>query len=435
MSNRTQWIRWMHRAFLAVILAAGVAQAALTPGTGLTLGAVRASPFVDVSMGYDSNVRLASGEVLELQPNGSYQVQNTKIGDSFSQLTAGVGISRALESEWDLRLRGWYDTRMYSKETGENFDSITAETSVRYWPVSDQYIVSAGGKYREAQDVERVPASGAVLTMPGEMPLPYLEERDDRLKRTTVDGFGSLTLHPGERTDLTVGGVASTVNDDDQQLFDYWQWNLNGEAGYWYSEKTSIFLHGEYEVVDGDALTQDVPVYALRIGLRTRPRARLDYKISLGFKTYEHATDETGENREQKWDPDFDGQLNWRCTEKLSVFGKAWTDVGTAIQYQAPEDIRRTYAGQVGADYSFLTRLNAIGAVSYRLDAYDFGIDYGDGLTQEATELWQLMGRLTLTPRVNTFWKVFVESSYEVGDNDLDNYDQWLVWLGASAWY
>ncbi len=426
--------RWIGSVTLAVGLLASVSQAALSPGLGIKLGNERLSPFVEASVGYDSNVRLAAGEVLPLNPDGSYQVQNKKIGDSFSQFTAGVGLSRPLASEWDLRARAWYDTRLYSKETQINYDSVTAEGSARYWPISDMYTATLGGKYREAQDVERVPAS-ANLTMPGDAGLPYLEERDDRLKRVTMDAFGNLAFRPKERTTFSVGGVASTVDYDDSQLFDYWQWSLNGDAGYRFSEKTYIFLAGDYQLVDGDALSRTVPVYALRLGFMTKPREKIDYKISVGVKTYEHATDTEGSSWDRTWGLDFDGLLNWRYSEKLNIFGKAWTDVGTAIQPQAAEDTRRTYAGQIGADYAFMKRFNAVGALSYRLDSYDFPIEYGNDLTQRKSELWQVMGRVMMAPRGSTFWKLFVESSYELGDNDLDTYDQWLVWLGASLWY
>jgi hypothetical protein len=419
---------------VSLAILAGGARAAMDPGTGLKFGDLRVSPFAEGTIGYDSNVRLAEGEILQLQDDGSYQLQDEQVDDTFSQLTAGVGVSRVLVSEWDFRFRGWYDTRMYAKETDINFDSITAEGSARYWPLSDKYAVNLGGKYREAQDVERVPGS-AVLTMPGELPLPYLEERDDRLKRVSQDVFGNVTLRPGERTDFTVGGTVSSVEYEDDQLLDYDKWTANAEAGYRHSEKTSFFVNGEYEEVAGDGMSEDVPVYGLRVGVRSRLRATLDYKISVGFKTYEYYKDTDGEDQDRRWDPDFDGQLNWHCTEKLSVFGKAWTDVAAAIQEQASETTRRIYSGQVGADYSFMTRLTAMGAASYRLDAYDSPIEFGQERTQEDTDLWQLMGRLTLTPRTNSFWKLFVETSYEMGDNDLDDYDQWLVWLGASVWY
>jgi hypothetical protein len=419
---------------LAIGLLAPASQAALSPGLGIKLGNARLSPFVELSMGYDSNVRLTEGQALQLQQDGSYEVQSTKVGDYFSQFAAGVGLSRVLASEWDLRLRTWYDTRLYAKETQINYDSVTVEGSGRYWPVSDIYSLTMGGKYREAQDVERIPSS-ASLTMPGETPLPYLEERDDRLKRVTMDGFGVLAIRPQERTSFSLGANASTVDYDDNQLFDYWQWSLNGNAGYRYSEKTYIFLEGNYELVDGEALTRKVPVYAVRLGFNTKPRVKLEYKVGVGVKTYEYATDETGDSLDRKWDIDFDGLLNWRYSEKLSLFGKAWTDVGTAVQFQAPENTRRTYAGQVGADYAFMKRFNATSALSYRLDSYDYPIDYGQNLTQEKSELWQIMGRVTMAPRSSAFWKVFVESSYELGDNDLDTYNQWLVWVGASLWY
>lgn len=425
---------WGRLAVLGFLAGGLTAQAAFSPGTGIKFGTLRVSPFAEASMGYDSNVRLAEGNVLRLQDDGSYQVQDSKIDDYFSQFTVGAGLSRVLVSEWDLRLRGWYDTRMYAEETDINYDGVSVEGSARYWPVSDYYSATLGGKYRQAQDTERVPAS-ASLTMPGEVALPYLEERDDRLKRTTVDGFGQLEFRPRERLNFSAYGTASSVEYDDDDLFDYWQWAASGQAGYRYSEKTIVFAELEYELVEGDALSDAVPVYALRVGLRTKPRVKVDYKLGVGVKTYEYYTDETGDEQKDRWDLDFDGQLNWRYSEKVNYFGKAWTDVGTAIQSQAPEDLRRTYAGQLGVDYAFAKRFNAIGAASYRLDDYDYPIDFGDGRTQQNTELWQGMVRLMMAPRANTFWKVFTEVSYEYGDNDLDDYDQWLVWLGASVWY
>ena len=411
---------------------AAVAQAGFEPGTGIKAGRLRVSPFADFSVGYDSNVRLAEGEILDLFSSGSYEVQETKIDDYFSQFTAGVGISRVLESEWDLRLRAWYDTRKYLDETQIDYDSVTAEGSVRYWPSSDKYVVSAGGKYRDAQDVERVPAS-ATLTMPGELPLPYLEERYDRLKRTSLDAYGNADFRALDRTDFSVGGYASSVDYDDQRLYDYWNWQLTGSAGYRFTEKTYFFGELEYQMVEGDALSREIPVTCFRLGFRTKPREKIDYKISMGAKTYEHYNDSEGLSKDTAVDLDFDGLLNWRYSEKLNFFGKAWTDVGAAIQES--EDTRRTYAGQVGVNYEFMKRLSAVGAASYRLDDYDFPIVYGDDLIQHQTELWQVMGRLVLTPRANAFWKAYLETSYETGDNDLDDYDQWLVWLGASVWY
>jgi hypothetical protein len=408
--------------------------ASFTPGAGIRAGNARISPFFDGTLGYDSNARLAEGEILPLAPDGSYQVQDEEVDDFFTQWTVGAGVSRVIQSEWDLRLRGYYENRAYQSESDFDYDSTTLEGSARFWPASDKYSLSSGGKYRESQDVERVPASAA-LTMPGYVPLPYLEERDDRLKRATIDGFLEGRYNPGERTAFGLNGTASTVDYDDERLFDYWNWTVSGDAGYRYSDKTYVFVEGEYELVDGDALSDDVPVYALRVGLRTKPRVKVDYHVAVGVKTYEHYTDTTGEDQERKWDWDFDALMNWRRSEKLSLFGKAWTDVSSAIQENSPENTRRTYTAQVGADYSFLRRLNAVGALSYRLDAYDFTIDFGNDLQQDKTELWQVMGRLTLSPQVNTFWKVFLESSYEIGDNELDNYDQWLIWLGLSAWY
>jgi len=424
---------WSGSVFLACGLAAAVAQAGWDPGTGIKAGRLRISPFADVSVGYDSNVRLAEGEILPLNMDGSYQVQSSeKKGDYFSQLTAGFGISRQLESEWDLRFRAWYDTRLFGEETDSNYDSVTAEASARYWPVSDKYMVSAGGKYRESQDVGRVPSS-ASLTMPGEMPLPYLEERSDRLKRVSVDGFANVNVHPGDRSDFGFGAIGSSVNYDDKQLFDYWNWRVTGSAGYRFTEKTAFFGTVEYQTVGGDSLSKDIPVYAFRVGLRTRPREKIDYSLSVGAKTYEHFNDPEGLTKDDRVDFDFNGILNWRYSEKLNFFGKAWTDVSAAIQVE--ENTRRTYAGQLGANYAFMKRLSAAGAVSYRVDAYDFPIDYGEDRVQDQTELWQVMGRLTLTPRANAFWKMYLEGSYETGDNDLDDYDQWQVWLGASVWY
>ena len=416
-----------------VILMPVLLQATPSPGNGVKLGAFRLSPFADFALGYDSNVRLAQGEVLPLQPDGSYQVQDaTEKHDFFSEYTIGLGVNRSLESEWDLRLRAWYEARRYVEETDSDYDSETAEISTRYWPASDKYMLLAGGKYRAAEDVERVPVS-SVLTMPGEAPLPYLEEQYDQLKRQTLDGFVNLQFRVQDRTDLSVGGTASMVDYDDPRFFDYSHWDLNGEVSYLFSEKTSFFGNMQYYLAEGDGLSKKVPVYGWMLGFKTRPLERLDYRIGLGVKTYEHATDSEATQWKRKWDVNFDGLLNWHYTERMSVFGKAWTTVTPTVT--EAEDTRRTYAGQLGVNYYLVRRVSVVGAVSYRLDEYDFPIVYGNNLTQEKTAIWEYTGRVTVTPEVNTFWKAFGEVSYEQGDNDLDTYDQWMIRVGASLWY
>lgn len=426
---------WFWVVILLSSLTASTSQASLSPGLGIKMGNMRLSPFAEVGIGYDDNVQVSQPESLPVLPDGRFQGQGGGgSGDYFSQYTAGFGLSRVLASEWELRFRSWYDTRVYSVEHLNDNDTKTAEGSARYLPASDLYTVTLSGKVRQATDMERVPSS-ANLTMMGDTGLPYLEERDDSLERTTVDGSGNLSLRPQERTSFSLSAAGSTVDYTDRQLFDYWQWSANGDAGYRYSAKTSIYVEGEYELVNGDGLTRSVPVYAMRLGLRTMPSIKVDYHISVGAKTYEHATDTTGDTWKREWDIDFDGLLNWRISEKLGLFGNAWTDVSTAPQTQAPEDTRRTYAGQMGANYAFMKRMTAVGAVSYRLDAYDFPIDYGNNGTQRKSELWQLMGRVIAAPQTASFWKVFLESSYQLGDNDLSNYNDWTIMLGASAWY
>ncbi len=415
---------WRVLTFLACGLMVSIAQAGWDPGAGIKAGRLRLSPFADISVGYDSNVRLSEGEITETQVSEE--------GDFFSRFSAGLGIGRVLESELDLRLRFLYDTRQYADETDSNSDNFTTEASARYWPASDKYMVSAGLKYREIQDSERVPPSAA-LTMPGELPLPYLEERSDRLKRTGMDAFANASLLALSRTDLSIGATASSVDYNDRGLFDYVDWGVNGSAGYRFTEKTSFFGVMEYSMEDGDGLSDPLPVYSFRLGFRTRPREKLDYSISAGATAYRSFDDATGQSKSDTVSPDFDGRLNWRYSEKLNFFGKAWTDVTPAVQ-QA-ENTRRSYSGQLGAGYAFMKRLTASGAVSYRLDDYDFPVEYESGQAQEQAELWQVTGRLVLAPRANAFWNTYVEASYEQGDNDLDDYDQWIVWLGASVWY
>jgi hypothetical protein len=414
-----------------VVLVPALLQASPSAGTGVRLGAMRASPFADLSFGYDSNLRLAQGEVLALQSDLSYQVQDKAKSDYFSEYTAGLGFNRALESEWDLRMRAWYDARKYVTESQLDYDTMTAEASAIYWPANDNYRISLGGKVRDAEDVERVPVS-SVTTMPGDAVLPYLEEQYDRLKRTSFDGIVDAQYRALERTDLSVGGKIATVDYKDKRLSDYQRWSTHGEAGYRFSEKTSFFGNMNYRLAEGDDLSRDVPIVGWLLGIQTKPRELLNYRLGVGGKTYEHATDSSGAQWKRKWDVDFDGLLNWQCAERMSIFGKAWSDVNAAVQVQ--ERTRRTYAGQLGLNYYLVRRLSGAVAVSYRLDEYDFPISY-EGVTQRQTDIWQYSGRLTLAPQNKAFWKAFAEGSFEQGDNDLDTYQQWTFRVGGAVWY
>lgn len=418
---------------MAVAWTVGVqAQSGWVPGGGVKAGQFRVSPFADLAVGYDSYAGLSEGEQPTQTADGTYQYGSTENDDFFTQFAVGLGISRAMESEWDLRARAWYDTRLYMDQTDVSYDSVTAETALRFWPASDKFLFRVGGKYRLATDVERTPVS-APLTMPGEQPLPFLEERYDRMKRTTLDGHALAEFRALARTDFSIGGQVSSVDYDDAELYDYLNWSLSGTAGYRLTEKTSFFGVMEYRMVDGDSLSSRVPVYALRAGFRSRPLEKVDYRISVGAKTYKHYEDSEGLSKDRRTDIDFDGLLTWRYSEKLNLFGNARTDVGAAVQES--ENTRRTYSGQLGFDYACLKRVNLIGSASYRLDDYDFPIRYGDDQEQDQTELWKFLGRVELNPRAKAFWKLFLESSYETGDNSLDTYDQWLVFLGASVWY
>ncbi len=409
------------------------AQAAISaPGSGIRIEGFKISPFVEASAGYDSQAWLGSGKNQEILPDGTFAQKDTD--DVFAQFTVGLGIgpSTSLRPEWDVRLRGWYDHRVYNDLSEIDYDAFTAEGTVRYWPESDKYRLTVGGKFRSLQDYERVPSS-AVQTMPAEMPLPYVEDRSDRLKRNNLTGFGDLQWTALSKTEFTLGGSVESTDYDGTNVYDNWNWTLRGDAGYRFSEKTSFFAQMNYRRLISDSFSKDVPVVSFRAGFRTRPLVKVDYKIGIGAKTYEYAVDSQASAYDRKWDWDVDGQLNWRARENLSIFGRAWTDVQPATTVR--EVTRRTYAGQAGFNYAFLRRLSGIGSVTYRYDDYDFPIEYPGQLRQEYAELLQFSGRLVLAPVVNTFWKLFVETTYERGDNDLDQYDQWVVLVGASLWY
>jgi hypothetical protein len=420
---------------LAVFLLASSigAQAAISaPGNGIRVEGVKFSPFVELSAGYDSQAWLSSGDSQRVNPDGTFVDKDTD--DVFAQFSVGLGIgpSATMRPEWDIRLRGWYDRRIYDDLSEIDYDAFTAEGTIRYWPESDKYRVTVGGKFRNLQDYERVPAS-AVQTMPAELPLPYVEDRSDRLKRINMSGFGDVQWLALPKTDFTLGGSATRTDYDGTNVFDNWNWTLRGDAGYRFSEKTSFFVQMNYQQLNSDSLSKDVPVVGLRAGFRTRPLVKVDYRIGVGAKTYEYARDVEASDYDRKWDWDVDGQLNWRARDNLSLFGRLWTDVQPAATVR--EVTRRSYAGQAGLSYAFLRRLSAIGSVTYRYDDYDFPIDYGNNLQQEYAELLQFTGRLVLAPVANTFWKLFVEATFERGDNDLDQYDQWIVLAGASLWY
>ena len=316
--------------------------------TGKTVGTFRLLPTVDVTTGYNDNVRTSNTAELDAI---FYQVAPTlRLESQFSR--------------HELNMFAGGDYTFFQGESDENLQTLSVWSNGRIDITNDLNLVGGIG-FSQANEA-RAATAGNTLANNATLSAEPIE-------------FTTFDLNAGinkrfNRFDFSVGGFRRDINYDDSINFvgvnldqddrDLEVYGLDGRASYEIAPDYKAFVKAEasdrkYDVQS--AFDRDSDGYRTAVGLEYAITNQITGEAFAGYmnREYQNYTDVS--------EPYFGGKVNWYPTPVLSVYGSADRDVQDTVFAGASSKIATDL--DLGAAYEF--RRNII--VSPNL-----GYSYGD---------------------------------------------------------
>ncbi|MDT8390392.1 MAG: hypothetical protein RRC34_07780 [Lentisphaeria bacterium] len=198
------------------------------------------------------------------------------------------------------------------------------------------------------------------------------------------------------------------------------------------TEKTAVFIYGDYQHLDGDGNANITTVYSLRGGFKTFTTDKFTLRAGVGTMFSEVDTlNGTGTNSDTSFN--FYAQGGWHTSEKIELVASARNFMKVASDVR--NNAREITEFSVGTNYNISKslRLNATGA--YAVDEYVNQVAYNGDFRTRKMKMWMGRARLTYTPPVD-YLAVYIEGQYSYVDDDLyEDYEQYRVSVGVKLWY
>lgn len=402
--------------FVLALCGAGMALAA--PGEGVRIGNLIVSPFLDLSMTYDSNV---------------YLTRPDEEDDIFSDIVGGVAFVNKTE-RLILAGRGWGQFRRYADATDKNSDGYGEKLNL-VWGNERKLSLAVGQKFVRLDDYELTPRSVDTLNLPSQL-LLLTEDRTERVDRKLFDISPVLRYLPTDKTELDVGYSYNSVGYKDDTLYDWYENRGQVEATHKITDKTAGLVTLQYSQQNSDSFQDPSTYYIVRGGVLQKVTAKTTVKAGVGVQDYNFGQQSsTGDNLDKTM-MNFDVIASWQATDKLSFEASGRNAIQPATQYSA--NTKEVVLASVGVGYDVTDHLTFTLAGSYREDDYIGRVETPGGLRNKRRDLVGGRARLDYRPHVK-FCNVFVETTYEDVDDtvedDYNDYDQWRVSGGVSLRY
>lgn len=278
------------------------------PRAGISLGAgFTLSPFVEGSVTYDDNIRLAA--------------EGDETEDLFYGLVGGLSLMKSTDG-FVSNLRGWYRTRRY-KEADDLDDNTWQESFGLVIGDVENLQLKLDQKYSDISDYEFTQSDIGGGSQE-DMTLRLIEGRTRRINRVLND-VGASVLHQTEKLHIQAGGGYASVSfDDDSNLNDWSELEAMVGASHETTDKSSITLMGAYGSQDTDNGLQSARFTKIRLGVKSQRSTKVSVNIGGGVQFYQ-AEDSYG-STEKLDEIVFNYSLNaaWAVTRKVSVhaFGR-----------------------------------------------------------------------------------------------------------------
>lgn len=380
---------------LATACVAGMAASTFAQESrGINVKGVKISPYVNLSVWYDSNVDSA----------------DAKHGDVVYSATPGVDISYA-GSDWGFKGNAWYAYDLYQRYSAKNAQRYGERFSL-YKEHESGWRLEIGEGYIHSSQDDSILDGGS----------GYWRDRSQ------VDFNALLTYEFSERFSTTLKAMYTWLDYKEQgnyveyagDLYGYYEFMGGVEFAYRLTEKSNLLLdiNGQYyesQANDVATISSHSWGYNVQGGFGSRLTERIRYRMLGGIQYYEYA-DDNG-----LWMPSYSADMSW-------VFAKRWAATVAGSSFFQPSEqtlsqSRRVYTLSAGLTYKPFNRLSTGLDIAYRhednktIEGYEnYSEDYEtDQAAARFRVSYALQRYVTLTGSIE-YTKQFSDQEYEEWD-------------------
>ncbi len=248
------------------------------------MGRLTLSPYVSVSLAYDSNVRpLEQDFTLQGEPS------LRKVSDTLHEVQVGT-FAVWLDDDWQINGSAWGFWRRYHDLDVEDEEGFGARFALARGD-RDRLALSAFQLFERRFDfaLEAAPASPPPSPVPGGEIVLADEFTRNQFERDLLLFGINAGRDLGDRIELD-GGVSYRKTDyKDGRFFDESGHAISFSAGRRLRAETTAFLHGGYGEEDNENYVKAVPYYRVLAGLRATPTEKTSYNVGVGYQRYDRA--------------------------------------------------------------------------------------------------------------------------------------------------
>ncbi len=373
--------------FSVMFVAVFVLSSAAVAQDGIRAGDFILSPYADLSVISDSNVR-------------------TDADDEEDDISLIVRVGLSFQNTVDqIRLRGnvWGLAERYYDLDEEDHEDWGQSLSLRMFD-RDRLQITLRQSFARVESFDYAVGS--------------TQERDDlragiALGRNLTDKLEGDLDYAFRKTDY-----------ESPNVFDWDQHRVMATLGHVLTDKTSATLSLSAGRQSSDGNDDDADFYAARIGLRTRGTDKMTGAFGVGFQRHE-----SDQNINI---PSFRGSVNWRANENMTVFARAENTVEPATQdiNNYNKVIRASLGTSVNVMQDYLLSFTG----RYNRNDIDRRID--DGAVSKDDDTYTVSARLTYRPPAR-WLQAFLDVQYEdkTATPKSNEYSQTMVKAGVNLRY
>jgi hypothetical protein len=320
--------------------------------TGKTLGTFRLLPTVDVTTGYNDNIRTSNGS------NG-----NKELSAMFYKIDPTLRLeSQFSRHELNLFAGGGYT--FFQGESDENLRTLSIGSDGRI-DISGDLNLFGGIGFSQANEARAATTGNTLSTTLSAEPIEF----------TTFDLNAGVNKR-FNRFEVSVGGFRRDINYDDSVSFagtnlnqddrDLEVLGLDGRASYEIAPDYKAFIKAEASKREYDiqnAFDRDSDGYRTAVGLEYAITNQITGEAFAGYMNRDF------ENFKDVSEPYFGGKVNWYPTPVLSVYGDADRDVQDTVFGGASSKITTDLG--LGAAYEFRRNIIVSPNVGYSFGDYE----------------------------------------------------------------
>ena len=358
---------------------------------------------VEGTVTYDSNARLAVEEEKEK-------------ADTYGELKLNLGFSKRI-GPGDLSLDGTIFTRGYADQSDLNHLGGS-------WTIGYTDLDPDGARFRFRQKYQHVEDYALQDTGNGgtagyEDSLLVAEDRSSRAKRDIVGVGLTAVVMDTAKTEADLGYMFNATLYDSDELYDLKEHQAEGDIGWKVTDKSQLFVQGQYGVQDAGSLANLAEYYRARLGWKTRVTGKSSFSGSAGIQLHDDGSNES-ETGSDPCQQNFSFQLagTWRPTPKLQVVLGGHNEIQPSVVDVG--NTRRITTASLGVGQSLGRGFGLSYAATYRTEEYRYTTD---GLPR-AREVDSVAGRIGATyAPLGRSYSFFVDASVEQDDSNIDGED------------